>query len=156
MEFASRNETSQLTAQIISSYVTNNKIEVAELQKLILDIHTSLTKAPNSAADSIKVELNPAVAIKKSVTPDYIVCLEDGLKFKSLKRHLAGAHGLTPKEYRTKWDLPRDYPIVAPNYAQTRSLLAKRIGLGLKSTSPPAKKTTTRARRKRIAKKLSR
>jgi predicted transcriptional regulator len=155
MEFDSRNETSHLTAQIISSYVAKNELEVAELTKLIQDVHSALARAPAAAAGPVKIDLSPAVAITKSVTPDYVVCLEDGLKFKSLKRHLAGAHGLTPKDYRTKWDLPRDYPIVAPNYAQARSVLAKSIGLGRRSADTAAK-TTIRTRGKRSAKRTSR
>jgi predicted transcriptional regulator len=123
----------QLTADIVSAYVTNNKVESADLSKLIQDVHMALVRAPSAATEPEQKPLVPAVPIRKSVTPDYIVSLEDGRKFKSLKRHLQGTYGMTPDEYRTKWGLPRDYPMVAPNYAKARSDLAKRMGLGRKS-----------------------
>ena len=122
----------ELTAYVISAYVTNHKISVADLTGLIAEVHGALGRtasgaaAPEPAAEPQK----PAVPIKKSVNPDFIVCLEDGKKFKSLKRHLRTAYGLTPQEYREKWDLPADYPMVAPNYAEARSQLAKQSGLG--------------------------
>jgi predicted transcriptional regulator len=130
----------QLTADIVSAYVTNNTIESAQLAKLIEEVHLALVRAPQAAAEPEQKPLVPAVPIKKSITPDYIVSLEDGRKFKSLKRHLAGTYGLTPDEYRAKWGLPRDYPMVAPNYAKARSDLAKRMGLGRKSGDQPAKR----------------
>ena len=108
-------------------------VEAGQLSKLIEEVHVALVRAPAAAAEPEQKELVPAVAIRKSVTPDYIVSLEDGRKFKSLKRHLAGTYGMTPDEYRAKWGLPRDYPMVAPNYAKARSDLAKRMGLGRKS-----------------------
>ena len=111
-------------------------------------MHLALVRAPAAAAEPEQKPLVPAVAIRKSVTPDYIVSLEDGRKFKSLKRHLAGTYGMTPDEYRAKWGLPRDYPMVAPNYAKARSDLAKRMGLGRKGPAAPAKKRG----RKRAAK----
>jgi predicted transcriptional regulator len=123
----------QLTADIVSAYVTNNKVESADLSKLIQDVHMALVRAPSAASEPEQKPLVPAVPIRKSVTPDYIVSLEDGRKFKSLKRHLQGTYGMTPDEYRSKWGLPRDYPMVAPNYAKARSDLAKRMGLGRKS-----------------------
>ena len=123
----------QLTADIVSAYVTNNKVESGDLSKLIQDVHMALVRAPSAATEPEQKPLVPAVPIRKSVNPDYIVSLEDGRKFKSLKRHLQGTYGMTPDEYRTKWGLPRDYPMVAPNYAKARSDLAKRMGLGRKS-----------------------
>ena len=130
----------QLTADIVSAFVTNNKVEQSELSNLIEKVHVALVKAPAAAAEPEKLELVPAVPIKKSVTPDYIISLEDGKKFKSLKRHLQGSYNLTPEEYRAKWGLPRDYPMVAPNYAKARSDLAKKMGLGRKSGAAPARK----------------
>jgi predicted transcriptional regulator len=145
MESASREDLVQLTADIVSAYVTNNTIESDQLSKLIEDVHMALVRAPAAASEPEKKELVPAVSVRKSVTPDYIVSLEDGRKFKSLKRHLAGTYGMTPDEYRTKWGLPRDYPMVAPNYAKARSELAKRMGLGRKSGAPAKKRGRKRA-----------
>lgn len=139
MESADHDELVQLTADIVSAYVTNNTIEAGQLSKLIEEVHLALVRAPAAAAEPEKKELVPAVAIRKSVTPDYIVSLEDGRKFKSLKRHLAGTYGMSPDEYRAKWGLPRDYPMVAPNYAKARSDLAKRMGLGRKPGETPKK-----------------
>jgi predicted transcriptional regulator len=141
----------QLTADIVSAYVTNNTIEATQLSKLIEDVHMALVRAPAAATEPEQKPLVPAVPIRKSITPDYIVSLEDGRKFKSLKRHLAGTYGMTPDEYRAKWGLPRDYPMVAPNYAKARSDLAKRMGLGRKSSGAPVKKASGRGR-KRAAK----
>jgi predicted transcriptional regulator len=137
----------QLTAEIIAAFVTNNKVEQSELSNLIEKVHVALVKAPAAAAEPEKPDLVPAVPIKKSVTPDYIISLEDGKKFKSLKRHLRGSYNLTPEEYRAKWGLPHDYPMVAPNYAKTRSDLAKKMGLGRKSgAEAPTRKAKTRKR----------
>jgi predicted transcriptional regulator len=142
MEAINHGEIAQLTAEIVSAFVTNNKIDQSGLRKLIEDVHLALAKAPAGAAELAKPNLLPAVPIKKSVTPDSIISLEDGRKFKSLKRHIAVHYNLTPEEYRAKWGLPRDYPMVAPNYAKARSALAKSIGLGHKSgKSAPAKKS---------------
>ncbi len=135
-----RDDLVQLTADIVSAYVTNNTIESAQLSQLIEDVHMALVRAPAAAAEPEQKPLVPAVPIRKSITPDYIVSLEDGRKFKSLKRHLAGTYGMTPDEYRAKWGLPRDYPMVAPNYAKARSELAKSMGLGRKATSAPKKR----------------
>lgn len=120
----------ELTVDIVSAYVGNNTIIASELPALIDDVSVALGKAAAKAAQPLKEELTPAVPIKKSVTPDYIICLEDGKQFKSLKRHLRTYYNLSPEEYREKWGLPHDYPMVAPNYAATRSALAKKIGLG--------------------------
>jgi predicted transcriptional regulator len=120
----------ELTADIVSAYVSNNTVVSGDLPILINDTYDALSKAAAKASQPIVEELNPAVPIKKSVTPDHIVCLEDGKKFKSLKRHLRTHYNLTPEEYRDKWNLPHDYPMVAPNYAAARSALAKKMGLG--------------------------
>ena len=133
MDPTSHSNIAQLTAEIVSAFVTSNKVEQGELSNLIEKVHLALVKAPSAAAEPEKPNLVPAVPIKKSVTPDYIISLEDGKKFKSLKRHLKGSYNLTPEEYRSKWGLPRDYPMVAPNYAKARSDLAKKMGLGRKS-----------------------
>jgi predicted transcriptional regulator len=114
---------------------------------IIEDVHRALVRAP-AAAEPEKIELVPAVSIKRSVTPDYIVSLEDGKKFKSMKRYLMRAHGLTPDEYRAKWGLPRDYPMVAPNYAKARSDLARKMGLGRKSDVGAERKTSKARKRK--------
>jgi len=132
MESVDHNELVQLTADIVSAYVSNNQVEFSELGKLIEEVHGALRRAPNGKAEPEPEPREPAVPIRKSVTPDYIVSLEDGRKFKSLKRHLKNTYGLTPDEYRAKWGLPRDYPMVAPNYAKARSELAKSMGLGRK------------------------
>src|SRR5262245_25628885 len=120
----------QLTSQIISAYVSNNTVVPADLAGIIADVHDALSKVSQRVCNSEREELKPAIALKKSVTPDYIVCLEDGKKFKSLKRHLRTHYNLSPEEYRDKWGLPHDYPMVAPNYAAARSQLAKQMGLG--------------------------
>jgi predicted transcriptional regulator len=118
----------ECTASIISAYVANNTIQKENLASLIADTFNSLAQADR--AEPAVEELKPAVPIKRSVQPDHIVCLEDGKKFKSLKRHLMSQYQMTPQEYREKWGLPADYPMVAPNYAQARSELARKMGLG--------------------------
>lgn len=120
-----------LTADIIVSHVGHNQIAADALPDLIQAVYRALTTAGLPDAAPLE-KLSPAVPIKRSVFPDYLVCLEDGKKLKTLKRYLSTAYGLTPLEYRAKWGLPRDYPMVAPNYAITRSSLAKSIGLGRK------------------------
>ncbi len=139
----------ELTADVVSAYVSNNPVPAAELAALIGQIHASLRALTSGAPAEAQEPQKPAVPIKKSVAPDYIVCLEDGKQFKSLKRHLMSQYGLRPDEYRAKWNLPADYPMVAPTYAATRSALAKKMGLGRKSQqsgSQPA-----RGRRKAAA-----
>jgi predicted transcriptional regulator len=126
----------ELTADVVSAYVSNNPVPVGELSKLIADVYTALGQVNGAAPAEIVEPQKPAVPIKKSVTPDYIVSLEDGKQFKSLKRHLKTSYGMTPDEYRAKWNLPSDYPMVAPNYAAARSELAKSIGLGRKPAKP--------------------
>ena len=122
----------ELTAYVISAYVSNNQLAVADLTGLIAEVHGALGRAVSGAAapEPAPEPQKPAVPIKKSVGPDFIICLEDGQKFKSLKRHLMTHYGMTPEEYREKWDLPADYPMVAPAYAEARSRLAKEMGLG--------------------------
>ena len=130
MDEANRADLVELTAEIISAYVSNNTVVPEALPGVIADVHEALSKAAQRIGPAEREELVPAVPIKKSVTPDYIVCLEDGKKFKSLKRHLRTHYNLSPEEYREKWGLPHDYPMVAPNYAAARSQLAKQMGLG--------------------------
>ena len=120
-----------LTAEIVAAYVSKNTVTQVELPKLIGEVHRALSGAgSHPPAREELTEIKPAVTIKKSLTADYLVCLEDGKKFKSLKRHLRSHYNLSPEQYREKWGLPADYPMVAPNYAQARSSLAKRMGLG--------------------------
>jgi predicted transcriptional regulator len=123
----------ELTADIVAAYVGNNTVAQSDLPKLIANIYQSLAAAREGAAGdkpAETAELKPAVPVRKSITPDYIICLEDGKKFKSLKRHLRTQYDLSPEQYREKWGLPADYPMVAPSYAEARSSLAKKIGLG--------------------------
>lgn len=135
-------ELASLTVDVVSAFVSNNAVPVAGLSDLIASVHASLSGLNQPAAPP-PVELIPAVSPKKSVFPDYIICLEDGKKFKSLKRHIRTDFNLTPEEYRVRWDLPRDYPMVAPAYALKRSALAKASGLGRKApVEAPAKKAT--------------
>jgi predicted transcriptional regulator len=119
----------ELTANIVSAYVRNHSVPASDIPGLISQIHASLARV-SSGADLASEPLKPAIPVKKSITPEYLVCLEDGKKFKSLKRHLRTQYNMTPEQYRDKWDLPADYPMVAPNYAQARSALAKQMGLG--------------------------
>ncbi|HKG86149.1 MAG TPA: MucR family transcriptional regulator [Beijerinckiaceae bacterium] len=119
-----------LAADIVSAYVSNNSVPAGDLPGLISQVHLALARVGNGAAEASAEAPKPAIAIKKSVTPDYIICLEDGKKFKSLKRHLRTQYNLTPEQYREKWGLAPDYPMVAPNYAKARSDLAKEMGLG--------------------------
>ena len=123
----------ELAAELVAAYVSNNPVPSSGLPDLILAVHSSLEKLrsePDPAPPQAEAK-SPAVSIRRSVTPDYLICLEDGKRFKSLRRHL-GLLGLTPEQYRQKWKLPSDYPMVAPNYATQRSALAKKIGLGQK------------------------
>ncbi len=121
-----------LTTNIVAAHVSNNTVSVNDLPQIIREVYDTLSNV--GAAEERETEKpTPAVPIKKSVTPDYIICLEDGKKLKMLKRHLKTAYNLTPEEYRERWGLPPDYPMVAPNYAKQRSKLAKQIGLGTKA-----------------------
>lgn len=120
-----------LTADIVSAHVSNNSVAVSDLPALIQNVHGALTGL-GQPAPAPEVKLEPAVSVRASVKPDYIVCLEDGKKLKMLKRHLMTHYQMTPEQYRAKWSLPADYPMVAPNYAEQRRTLAKKIGLGTK------------------------
>ena len=120
----------KLTAEIVSAYVSNNTVPAGEISSLINQVHAALSRVSGKPAEGPAEPLKPAVSVKKSITPEFIICLEDGKKFKSLKRHLRTHYNLSPEEYREKWGLPHDYPMVAPNYAQARSALAKQMGLG--------------------------
>lgn len=119
-----------MAATIVSAYVSANELPPQELPRLIQTVYSALRDVASAAPTTQESSQEPAVAIKKSVTADYIICLEDGKKFKSLKRHLRTRYAMSPDEYRVKWGLPHDYPMVAPNYAKERSNLAKRMGLG--------------------------
>ncbi|MES1991041.1 MAG: MucR family transcriptional regulator [Pseudomonadota bacterium] len=127
---SAKSELIDLTTEIVSAYVGHNKVAAEELSALIRQVHEALQSASEGGAKAPVEKSEPAVAVRKSITPDYLICLEDGKKFKSLKRHLRTHYNLGPDEYREKWNLPRDYPMVAPNYAQARSKLAKKMGLG--------------------------
>lgn len=127
------------TSEVISAYVSNNTVSTDELTVLIKDVFGAFKSVDASSSGKAVSNQKPAVNPKKSVFPDYIICLEDGKKFKSLKRHLTAHFGLTPQEYREKWGLPLDYPMVAPSYSEKRSNLAREKGLGRKKNNPPAK-----------------
>ena len=133
--------TIEMTTDVVAAYLSNNPVDAAELPELIRSVHQALAAAANGAAEPAATALEPAVPVKRSINPDYLVCLEDGRKFKSLKRHLRTAYSLTPDEYRAKWGLAKDYPMVAPNYAQARSALAKQMGLGQGGRQPKKKAT---------------
>lgn len=120
----------ELTAQIVSAYVGNNSVPSAEMANLISQVHAALKRVSGGQLAAPAEPVKPAVPVKRSISSDYIVCLEDGKKFKSLKRHLRSRYNMTPEQYRDKWGLPPDYPMVAPNYAAARSQLAKQMGLG--------------------------
>jgi predicted transcriptional regulator len=128
-----KNELVGLTAEIVAAYVGNNPVSQTDLPKLIGDVYRSLAGATNVIEPPKKEEVadqKPAISVRKSVHPDFIICLEDGKKFKSLKRHLRTHYNLSPEQYREKWGLAADYPMVAPSYAKARSSLAKQMGLG--------------------------
>jgi len=123
----------ELSTEIVSAYVSHNAVSPGDLPKLIAEVHAALRTLQSNETPAPVEELKPAVPVRKSVAPDYIICLEDGKKFKSLKRHLRTHYNLSPEEYREKWGLPADYPMVAPSYSATRSKLAKDNGLGRKA-----------------------
>jgi len=120
----------RMTAEVVSAYVSNNTLATGQLGDVIQSVYNSLRVLEGQAAEAPSEPLKPAVAVRKSITPEFLVCLEDGKKLKMLKRHLRSTYNLTPDEYRTKWGLAPDYPMVAPNYAAQRSAFAKKIGLG--------------------------
>ena len=143
-----------LTARIVSAYAGNASLTPSELTETIASVSRALSQLGNGVVEPEKKELVPAVPVKKSVTPNFIICLEDGKKLRMLKRHLMSTYGMTPADYRTKWSLPRDYPMVAPNYAATRSQLAKKIGLGRtssKEVAPTGKAPARRGRPRKTA-----
>ena len=125
-----KSEIIEMTADIVSAYVGNNTIATSDLPALIQSVHRALANITGGAEPAEVAPKEPAVPVRRSITPDYLVCLEDGRKFKSLKRHLRTKYNMSPEEYRAKWNLPKDYPMVAPNYARARSELAKQMGLG--------------------------
>lgn len=126
----------EMTADIVSAYVGNNTVAANDLPSLISNIHSALSQVSTGAVEAVPEPKEPAVPVRKSISPDYLICLEDGRKFKSLKRHLRTKYDMSPEEYRAKWNLPKDYPMVAPNYAKARSDLAKQMGLGQGGRKP--------------------
>ena len=130
-------EVLELTTEIVASYVSNNTVSTGDLPSVIQEVYKTLTGLGTQTQQPERPK--PAVPVKKSVTPDYIICLEDGKELKMLKRHLKTAYNMSPEEYRERWGLPADYPMVAPNYAKHRSSLAKKIGLGTKPRKAPAR-----------------
>ena len=148
---AESSQSIELAAEIVAAFVANNSLPIAELPALIHSTHAALERLASGPVDTAPQleKKEPAVSIRKSLTPDFLVCLDDGKKFKSLRRHLATL-GMTPDQYRTKWGLPSDYPMVAPNYSAARSQLAKQSGLGqLRKNVAPAKKANAAAPSKR-------
>lgn len=148
----------ELAVDIVSAFVSNNSVPASELPTLISSVHATLGRLTQTVVEEKPEPLTPAVSIKRSITPDYIVCLEDGKKFKSLKRHLRTRYEMTPDQYRAKWNLPSDYPMVAPNYAAARSELAKNMGLGQQRrkaetapSTPEPKTPAPRGRRPKVA-----
>lgn len=135
---ADTTEILRLATEIVAAYVSNNAMSANDLPGMIRTVHSTLSNLEH-VSPGRETDLTPAVPVKKSVTADYIVCLEDGKKLKMLKRYLRSQYGMTPEEYRARWNLPHDYPMVAPNYAAQRSKLAKQIGLGRVGTAPAAK-----------------
>ncbi len=161
-EAVAQSDFTTMTSELIAAYVAHNSVPVAELPKLIRSVHQSLSGLGSAPVIEESVGLKPAVSIKKSITEDYLISLEDGRKFKSLKRHLATEYGMTPADYRAKWGLPKDYPMVAPGYAKARSELAKGMGLGRKAVeeiasepevieAAPAETPKKRGRAKKMA-----
>ena len=135
-----KNEVIEMTADIVSAYVGNNTVSAAELPALIQSVHRALAGVSGGAEVVEAAPRDPAVPIRRSITPDFIICLEGGRKFKSLKRHLRTKYNMSPEEYRAKWGLPKDYPMVAPNYAKARSDLAKQMGLGQGGRQAPRRR----------------
>ncbi|WP_420561875.1 MucR family transcriptional regulator [Tepidicaulis sp.] len=135
----SRAEALELASEIVSAYVSNNAVAAAELPAMIKTMHDTLLSLGGNPEIG-KTELDPAVPVKKSITPEYLICLEDGKRLKMLKRYLRSRYNMSPEEYRARWNLPADYPMVAPNYAAQRSQLAKEIGLGQAANSSTRRK----------------
>ena len=134
-----KTDTLDMTADIVSAFVGNNSVPASELPSLIQSVYHALNSISTGEETKVEAPKEPAVSVKKSISNDYIVCLEDGRKFKSLKRHLRTKYGMSPEDYRAKWSLPKDYPMVAPNYAKARSDLAKQMGLGQGGRQVPRK-----------------
>jgi len=128
-----------LVADIVSAYVSNNSVPASDLPALIATTHAAIAGLGSEPAAPVEEKPTPAISIKKSITPDFLICLEDGKKFKSLKRHLRTAYNLSPEDYRARWGLPPDYPMVAPAYAEARSTLAKKMGLGQQRRKAPSR-----------------
>jgi predicted transcriptional regulator len=135
-----KSELLEMTADIVSAYVSNNTLPADGVPALIASIHATLSSVSTGVVETVAEVKDPAVPVRKSITPDFLICLEDGRKFKSLKRHLRTKYNMSPEEYRAKWGLPKDYPMVAPNYAKARSDLAKQMGLGQGGRQAPRKK----------------
>lgn len=136
-----RGEILRMAVEVVSSYVGRNQIAGDQIPELINTVYRSMAGLANPDGHEDREVSKPAVAVRRSITPDYLICLEDGKKLKMLKRHLRTTYGMTPEEYRAKWKLPHDYPMVAPNYAKQRSEFAKNIGLGRKSGRPKSRKS---------------
>jgi predicted transcriptional regulator len=139
-----------LTADIVSAHVSNNSVAVSDLPLLISNVHGALSGL-GDLPEAPAPRPEPAVSVRSSIKPDYVVCLEDGKKLKMLKRHLMTAYGMTPEQYRTKWSLKPDYPMVAPTYSAQRQMLAKQFGLGRKPAPPPPAPEPEKPRRRRKA-----
>jgi predicted transcriptional regulator len=140
MQTDNKAELIEMTADIVAAYVGANTVAAQDLPQLIQSVHRALTGVVGGETPAETGPREPAVPVKKSITADYLICLEDGRKFKSLKRHLRTKYNMSPEEYRAKWGLPKDYPMVAPNYAKARSDLAKQMGLGQGGRAAPARK----------------
>ncbi len=134
-----------LVADIVSAYVSNNSVPAADLPGLIATTHAAISGLGAPPAPVVEERPTPIVSIKKSITPEFLICLEDGKNFKSLKRHLRTAYNMSPEDYRTRWGLPADYPMVAPAYAEARSTLAKKMGLGQQRRKAPVRAKTTKS-----------
>ena len=134
-----QSELIEITASVVAAYVGGNTISASDLPGLIRCVHSAFTGVGGEIEVLVAVGKEPAVPVKRSITPDHLVCLEDGRKFKSLKRHLRTKYDMSPEQYRAKWELPKDYPMVAPNYAKARSELAKQMGLGQGGRKPARK-----------------
>lgn len=130
----SKDDVLRMTVDVVSAYLSNNQVATPQISDLINNVFSTLVSLEETQPETSAEQPKPAASIKKSVTPDYIICLEDGKKLKMLKRHLRTTYNMTPEEYRAKWNLPPDYPMVAPNYARQRSDFAKKIGLGRKGS----------------------
>ena len=145
---AEKSEIIQMTADIVSAYVGNNSVATADLPGLIQSIHRAVSGIGDGAIEEPSAPQAPAVSIRKSINPDYLICLEDGRQFKSLKRHLRSKYDMSPEDYRAKWGLPKTYPMVAPNYAAARSALAKAMGLGQGGRQAAKPQPKARAKKK--------